>query len=222
MSCQDKPGRDAEERFRQAEQDTLPTQSSPPVFAKQPPEFAKQWVASASEGEAVSPLAETAVADERQAQLCAIASDLLYWKGGLKVLKQARSRWRGYFQWQIEALQAADAKMRAEVAKEGDRSVLVPRPSGKAVYLLLRRCGTARPLTVHAAAPYTASTGLCRSRWGTSSVGEYLPSKQRVAGSTPAAPACTAGMWCSVSTGLQTSGSTPGRLRSPSWAEFAN
>jgi len=29
-------------------------------------------------------------------------------------------------------------------------------------------------------------------------------------------------MWCSVSTGLQTSGSTPGRLRSPSWAEFAN
>jgi hypothetical protein len=61
-------------------------------------------------------------ADERQAQLRAIASDLLYWKGGLKVLRQAQlPTWRGSFQWQIEAkvaaLQAAYARLRAEAAK---------------------------------------------------------------------------------------------------------
>jgi hypothetical protein len=53
---------------------------------------------------------------------CAIASDLLYWKGGLKVLRQAQlPKWRGSFQWQIEAkieaLQAEYARLHAEVAK---------------------------------------------------------------------------------------------------------
>ena len=61
-------------------------------------------------------------ADERQAQLRAVASDLLYWKGGLKVLRQAQlPTWRSSFQWQIEAkveaLQAEYARLRAEVDK---------------------------------------------------------------------------------------------------------
>ena len=52
----------------------------------------------------------------------AIASDLLSWKGGLKVLRQAKlPKWRSCFQWQIEAkfeaLQAAYARLRAEAAK---------------------------------------------------------------------------------------------------------
>ena len=52
----------------------------------------------------------------------ALASDLLYWKGGLKVLRQAQlPKWRGCFQWQIEAkieaLQAEYARLRAEAAK---------------------------------------------------------------------------------------------------------
>jgi hypothetical protein len=56
--------------------------------------------------------------------LRAIASDLLYWKGGLKVLRQAQlPKWRGSFKWQIkaqiEALQAAYARRRAEAAREG-------------------------------------------------------------------------------------------------------
>ena len=50
------------------------------------------------------------------------ASDLLYWKGGLKVLRQAQlPKWRGYFKWQIvakiEALLAEHARLRAEAAK---------------------------------------------------------------------------------------------------------
>ena len=74
--------------------------------------------------ESAQPTAEIAAADERQEQLRAIASDLLYWKGGLKVLRQARlPTWRGYFKWQIEAkieaLQTAYAKVRAETANEG-------------------------------------------------------------------------------------------------------
>jgi hypothetical protein len=53
----------------------------------------------------------------------AIASDLLYWKGGRKVLRQARlPKWRGSFKWQIEAqieaLQAAYATLRDETADE--------------------------------------------------------------------------------------------------------
>ena len=61
---------------------------------------------------------------ERQKQLHAIASDLLYWKGGLKVLRQAQlPKWRGHFKWQIEAkieaLQAEYATLRAESANEG-------------------------------------------------------------------------------------------------------
>ena len=79
--------------------------------------FAKQPAAPASSGEA----------GERQAQLRAIASGLLSWKGGLKVLRQAPlPKWRGCFQWQIEAkieaLQTAYARLRAEAAKE-DSSV---------------------------------------------------------------------------------------------------
>jgi len=59
---------------------------------------------------------------ERQEQLRAIASDLLYWKGGLKVLRQAQlPKWRGSFKWQIEAkieaLQAEHARLRAACAK---------------------------------------------------------------------------------------------------------
>ncbi|HLY30460.1 MAG TPA: hypothetical protein VKQ36_05500 [Ktedonobacterales bacterium] len=79
-------------------------------------------MASVDEGGTASPPAERTTADERQSQLCAIASDLLYWKGGLKVLKQARlPKWRGSFQWQIEAkieaLQTEYARLRAEAAK---------------------------------------------------------------------------------------------------------
>ena len=75
-----------------------------------------------AEGGTAPPTAETAEADERQEQLRAIAGDLLYWKDGLKVLRQAQlPKWRGYFKWQIEAkieaLQAAYAKVRAEAAK---------------------------------------------------------------------------------------------------------
>ena len=68
------------------------------------------------------PVAEMAEADERRAQPRAIASNLLYWKGGLKVLRQAQlPKWRGSFMCQIEArmeaLQAAHARLRAEIAK---------------------------------------------------------------------------------------------------------
>jgi hypothetical protein len=67
-------------------------------------------------------LAEGSPADEQQERLHAIASDLLYWKGGLKVLRQAQlPKWRGHFKWQIEAkidvLQHEYAKVRAECAK---------------------------------------------------------------------------------------------------------
>ena len=75
-----------------------------------------------SEGGAASHLAEMTEAGERQAQLRAIASDLLYWQGGLKVLRQAQlPKWRGSFKWQIEAkieaLQTEYAKLHAEAAK---------------------------------------------------------------------------------------------------------
>ncbi|HLV99519.1 MAG TPA: hypothetical protein VKT82_12665 [Ktedonobacterales bacterium] len=69
-------------------------------------------------GEAARPTAEGTAADERQERLRAIASELLYWKGRLKVLRQAHlPKWRGCFQWQIEALQAEAARVRAEAAK---------------------------------------------------------------------------------------------------------
>jgi hypothetical protein len=47
---------------------------------------------------------------------------LLFWKGGLKVLRQAQLvKWRGSFKWQIEAqidaLQAEYATLRAEATK---------------------------------------------------------------------------------------------------------
>lgn len=72
------------------------------------------------EGEA-PPATERHEADERQAQLRAVTSDLLYWKNGLKVLRQAQlPKWRGHFKWQIEAkldtLQAEYARLRAECA----------------------------------------------------------------------------------------------------------
>ena len=65
---------------------------------------------------------EVSAADERQEQLRTIASDLLYWRDGLNVLRQAQlPKWRGYFKWQIEAkieaLQAAYTTLRAEAAK---------------------------------------------------------------------------------------------------------
>src|SRR5215831_2175902 len=93
----------AEERLRQAEQDTLPSSA-------QPPECAKLQAAQT----------ERAEGDERQERLRAIASDLLSWKGGLKVLRQAQlPKWRGFFKWQIEAkieaLQQECATLRAEV-----------------------------------------------------------------------------------------------------------
>ena len=92
--------------------------------AKQQPETAKQQAVPASRGEAAQPPPETTTADEQQAQLRAIASDLLYWKGGLKVLRQAQlPKWRGSFKWQIEAkieaLQTVYARLRAEVANGG-------------------------------------------------------------------------------------------------------
>lgn len=105
----------AEARLRQTEQDTPPSQASPP-------EDAKLRVAQASEGGTALPPAESAIADERRERLSAVASDLLYWKGGLKVLRQAQlPKWRGSFKWQIEAkiaaLQTEYAMLRAEVAK---------------------------------------------------------------------------------------------------------
>ena len=105
----------AEERLHEAEQKSSPSQSSPP-------EDAKQRDALTSDEGAALLTADGLVTDERQVRLRAIASELLYWKGGLKVLKQARlPKWRGCFQWQIEAkieaLQAAYATLRAEVAK---------------------------------------------------------------------------------------------------------
>jgi hypothetical protein len=81
-------------------------------------------VTPVSEGGTELPSAETAAAGERQEQMHAIASDLLYWKGRLKALRQAQlPKWRGSFQWQIEAqieaLQAEYARLRAEIAKDG-------------------------------------------------------------------------------------------------------
>src|SRR5579862_7637377 len=90
--------------------------TSPPECAKQPPECAKQKEcartpecakqneAQTNTEEAALPAAEDAATAERQSQLRAIASDLLSWKGGLKVLRQAQlPKWRGCFKWQIEA-----------------------------------------------------------------------------------------------------------------------
>jgi hypothetical protein len=112
----------AEARLRHAEQATTPYQTSPSEFAKQQPEFAKQQEAPASDEDAAFLAAEVTTADKRQAQLRAVSSELLYWKGGLKVLRQAQlPKWRGSFQWQIEAkietLQAEYARLRGEGAK---------------------------------------------------------------------------------------------------------
>jgi hypothetical protein len=117
----------AEARLRQAEQETPPSPAqllectTSAEYARTPASD-KQQEEQADTGEVHQPAAESEVASERQAQLRAIASDLLYWKGGLKVLKQARlPKWRGSFKWQIEAqieaLQTAHARLRAEDAK---------------------------------------------------------------------------------------------------------
>jgi hypothetical protein len=105
----------AEERLRQAEQDTEPAST-------EPSEYAKQQEESANAGGTVMTLVESLQTDERQEQLRTIASDLLYWKSGLKVLRQAQlPKWRGSFKWQIEAkieaLQQEYATLRAECAK---------------------------------------------------------------------------------------------------------
>ena len=88
----------------------------------EPPEYARQAEAQASEGGTVLPTAEVTEGDERQKHLRAIAGDLMYWRDGLKVLRQAQlPKWRGSFKWhmeaKIEALQAEYAKLRAEVVK---------------------------------------------------------------------------------------------------------
>lgn len=89
-----------------------------PLFQTSPPEYAKPQEGQANEGGTVITLAVGSPTDERQAQLRAIASKLLYWRGGLKVLRMAQlPKWRGCFKWQIEALQAAYARLRAEAAK---------------------------------------------------------------------------------------------------------
>ena len=107
----------AEARLRQAEQETPPFPAESPAYAKQPE-------VHSSDEETSPPFAECTGTDDRQSQLRAIASDLLYWKGGLKVLRQAQlPKWRGYFKWQIEAkieaLQTEYAKLSAEAAGEG-------------------------------------------------------------------------------------------------------
>jgi hypothetical protein len=112
----------AEERLRQAEQNAPLPQTSPSECAKQQPEYAKQQAGQADRGETALSPAKTSEADEQQAQLRTIASDIIYWKGGLKVLRQAQlPKWRGSFKWpieaRIEALQAAYARVRAACAK---------------------------------------------------------------------------------------------------------
>ena len=114
----------------QAEQETSPFPDALPECAKQQPEYAKQQAAQASDEGADLPPAETTAAGERQAQLSAIAGDLLSWKGGLKVLRQAQlPKWRGSFQWQIEAqieaLQAAYARCVQRSPGREDRAVIV-------------------------------------------------------------------------------------------------
>ena len=106
----------AEGRLRQAEQERSPSSAKPPECAKRQPEDAKQQAALADRGAVVLPSTETAETDERQAQMYAIASELMSWKGGLKVLRQAQfPTWRGSFKWQIEAkieaLQTAYARL---------------------------------------------------------------------------------------------------------------
>ena len=104
-----------EERLHPVEQAILPSLA-------EPPERAKQAGVHSGEVEAAPPLTESIEADELRERLRIIAGDLMYWKGGLKILKQARlPKRRGSFQWQIEAqiesLQAEYAKLRAECAK---------------------------------------------------------------------------------------------------------
>ncbi len=109
----------AEARLRQAEQETSPSQASPAECAKQQSKYAKQQAGQADRGETALPVAEPTETDEQQEGLRTIAGELLYWRDGLKVLRQAQlPKWRGYFKWQIEAkieaLQTEYANLRAE------------------------------------------------------------------------------------------------------------
>ena len=81
-----------------------------------------QRAAPASKEDTTPTPVEVTEAGERQERLRAVAGELVYWRGGLKVLRQAQlSKWRGSFKWQIEAqieaLQAEYARLRAESAK---------------------------------------------------------------------------------------------------------
>lgn len=110
--------RAAEARLRQAEQETPPS-------TMKPPEYAKQQGAQDSRGEMVKPSVETTISSERQDLLRTIASEVLYWRAGLKVLRMTRlPKWLGWFKWQIEAkleaLQTAYAILRAEDAKQDE------------------------------------------------------------------------------------------------------
>ena len=103
----------AEERLRYAEQ-------AAPSSPSEPSEDIWQANAKANGRGKVPPTAEVTETGERQEQLRAIAGELIYWRDGLKVLRQAQlPTWRGLFKWQIEAkieaLQAAYATLRAEV-----------------------------------------------------------------------------------------------------------
>jgi hypothetical protein len=105
----------AEARLRQAEQEIPPSQAASP-------EYPKQQAAQSSEGGTTPLPVEMKKSGERQERLSAVSSELLYWKGELKVLRQAKlPKWRGSFQWQIEAkieaLQAQHARLRAVAAK---------------------------------------------------------------------------------------------------------
>ena len=88
----------------------------------------KQAEEHSCDEETCLPATKNTKVDERQERLSVIASDLLYWKGGLKVLRQAQlPKWRGSFKWQIEAkiesLQQAYAKARAACAKPGGETM---------------------------------------------------------------------------------------------------
>ena len=77
--------------------------------------------------------AEREEVGERQERLYALASDLLYWKGGLNVLRQAQlPEWRGLFKWQIEAkieaLQQEYARLRGETAKPDEHTMRSESP----------------------------------------------------------------------------------------------
>ena len=127
----------AEARLRYAEQDTPPSPA-------EPTEYAKQAEAQASEVGAASPTAEVSPAGERHEQLRAIASDLISWLDGLKVLRQAQlPKWRGSFKWQIETkielLQTEYARCVQRPPNQGARAGLCAHPRAAAAHSHLGR-----------------------------------------------------------------------------------